>query len=143
MKKEEIELLIKDLRVRVPYRVKVCLDEKETCILMGINGGKVYLDVDTDSFCIESVKPYLRPMNSMTEEERSQYNIYIGYTEIHRQSICMDSDSQVNPNIGGYPYIFLASVSKYINWLLEHHFDYNGLIEKGLALEAPKGMYDD
>ena len=28
-----------------------------------------------------------------------------------------------------------------IDWLLENHFDYRGLIEKGLALEAPEGMY--
>ena len=28
-----------------------------------------------------------------------------------------------------------------IDWLNAHHFDYRGLIEKGLALEAPKGMY--
>ena len=28
-----------------------------------------------------------------------------------------------------------------IDWLNAHHFDYRGLIEKGLALEAPEGMY--
>jgi hypothetical protein len=27
------------------------------------------------------------------------------------------------------------------DWLNAHHFDYRGLIEKGLALEAPEGMY--
>ena len=30
---------------------------------------------------------------------------------------------------------------KVLDWLNEHHFDYRGLIEKGLALEAPKNMY--
>lgn len=139
---EDKKLLIKDLCARVPYRVNVCLNEIETCILMGIKGDKVYLDIDTESFYLESIKPYLRPMSSMTEDERSQYNIYIGHTEIHKQSVCLDSDSQVNPNIGGCPYVFLTLVPKYINWLLEHHFDYNGLIEKGLALAAPKGMYN-
>ena len=29
-----------------------------------------------------------------------------------------------------------------LDFLNSHHFDYRGLIEKGLALEAPKGMYD-
>ena len=29
----------------------------------------------------------------------------------------------------------------YIDWLNAHHFDFRGLIEKGLALEAPEGMY--
>ena len=28
------------------------------------------------------------------------------------------------------------------DWLNKHHFDYRGLIEKGLALKAPKGMYN-
>ena len=28
-----------------------------------------------------------------------------------------------------------------IDWLNAHHFDYRGLIEKGLALEMPKDMY--
>ena len=29
-----------------------------------------------------------------------------------------------------------------IDWFLEHHFDHRGLIEKGLAIEAPEGMYN-
>jgi hypothetical protein len=29
-----------------------------------------------------------------------------------------------------------------IDWLNSHHFDYRGLIEKGLALEAKEGMYN-
>lgn len=28
-----------------------------------------------------------------------------------------------------------------IDWLLARHFDFRGLIEKGLALEAPEDMY--
>ena len=28
------------------------------------------------------------------------------------------------------------------DWLNAHHFDYRGLIEKGLAIEAPEGMYN-
>jgi len=34
------------------------------------------------------------------------------------------------------------SIPKYIDWLNASHFDYRGLIEKGLALEAPEGMYE-
>jgi hypothetical protein len=142
MEKEDRELLIKDLCTRVPYRTRVCLYGKETCTLTGIHGDEVYVNFHLESFYVVSVKPYLRPMSSMTEDERSQYNIYIGHTERYKQSVCLDSDSQVNPNIGGYPCVFLTLVPRYINWLLEHHFDYNGLIEKGLALAAPKGMYN-
>ena len=34
------------------------------------------------------------------------------------------------------------TVNLYIDWLNTYHFDYHGLIEKGLALEAPEGMYN-
>ena len=30
-----------------------------------------------------------------------------------------------------------------VDWLNAHHFDYRGLIEKGLAIEAPEGMYKE
>lgn len=65
--------------------------------------------------------PFLRPMSSMTEEEKEEFD---EITLIHTPwGVQMDR------------------IPKLINWLNANHFDYNGLIEKGLALEAPKGMY--
>ena len=32
-------------------------------------------------------------------------------------------------------------IRKISDWLNAHHLDYRGLIEKGLALEAPEGIY--
>ena len=32
-------------------------------------------------------------------------------------------------------------ITAYFDFLNSHHFDYRGLIEKGLALEATEGMY--
>lgn len=124
MEQKDKELLIKDLCARVPYRVNVCLDEKETCILTGIDGNEVYLDVDTDSFCIESINPYLRSLSSMTEEEKVEYE------ELEKQCESLPT----------FAYI---SVSKCIlfDWLNKHHFDYRNLIMGGLAIEAPEGMY--
>lgn len=128
MTKEERQLLLVDLAARLPYKVKVCLYEKETCILMGIDGYEVYLDVDSDSFRIESIKPYLRPMSSMTEEEKIQLSQYA----------CIGED------LNGE---FIDEVQRkdcaaYIDWLNAHYFDYRNLIGKGLALEAPEGMYN-
>lgn len=59
------------------------------------------------------VKPYLRSMSSMTEKEK---NVYVN--------------------------TFLAMWDA-IDWLNAHHFDYRGLIEKGLAIEAPEDMYKE
>jgi hypothetical protein len=67
-------------------------------------------------------KPYLRPMSSMTEEDRQEY-------DSKRKHICDDYNR----------YCFDSIES--IDWLNAHHFDYRGLIEKGLAIEAPEDMY--
>ena len=121
MTKEERQLLLVDLAARLPYKVKVCLYEKETCILMGIDGYEVYLDVDSDSFRIESIKPYLRPMSSMTEEEVAEFET------ISEELLEHGTSEEIWDTV--------------IDWLNAHHFDHRHLIEKGLAIEAPEGMY--
>ena len=65
--------------------------------------------------------PYLRPMSSMTDEEYKEFKDTWEYLK-HQPDVCV------------------LSVASY-DWLNAHHFDYRGLIEKGLALEAPEGMY--
>lgn len=112
MIKEDKELLLRYLCMALPYKVKVCLYEQETCILLGIDGPDVYLDVDSDPFRIESIRPYLRPMSNMTEEEEEEYNI-----------LCNYNNNEQNATI-------------LIDWLLKKRFDYMGLIPKGLALEV-------
>jgi len=75
MRQKDKEILLKDLCMRIPYRTFVCLNpgaynKPETCILTGVHGEKVYLNVDSDPFRIDNIKPYLRSMSSMTEKER-------------------------------------------------------------------------
>ena len=119
MTQEDKNLLLKDLCARVPYRTFVCLNpgaynKPETCILTGVHGEKVHLNVDSDPFRVDHIKPYLRPMSSMTEDEAEEF--YLGITFTHN---CGED----------------------VDWLNAHHFDYRGLIDKGLALEAPEDMY--
>ncbi len=59
---------------------------------------------------VEFIKPILRPMSSMTKEERYVYHSYCNY----------------------YYGTYFDTV-KSIDWLNEKGFDYRGLIEKGLA----------
>ena len=78
---------------------------------------------------IENIKPYLRPMSSMTEEERTEFD-----TKFH---IC----TKLSEHYFAYAKPIIEIYQESIDWLNKHHFDYRGLIEKGLALEAPEGMY--
>ena len=78
---------------------------------------------------VEFIKPYLRPMSSMTEEEKVEIqDLYHKNT----QEVFKDPSE-----IRGYRFYDISVV----DWLNEHHFDYRGLIPMGLALEAPEDIY--
>ena len=142
MTQEERELLLRDLCARAQYNVKILVSKGKR---VKNNGKTKYYDlVDTvygvifyndeprivtpqnfsfldrngirnfGGWTVEEVKPYLRPMSSMTEEEEREFEETLQYTQYTLESY---------------------------DWLNAHHFDYRGLIEKGLALEATEGMY--
>lgn len=123
MKKEDKEILLKDLSARLPYGVKCQrFDDKIPYALLGIDGDVLHIDCpvydEGDGYVeIEYCKPYLRSLSSMTEEEKEKYNIIVDA-------------------------LFDTGISYLNDWLNSHHFDYRGLIPKGLALEATKDMYN-
>ena len=131
MKQEDKELLLKDLCARLPYEVFLKIGEYSDYTLQGIvhsNANKPLLvrcngsDFDCS---IEVVRPYLRSMSSMTEEEYEELKSISSYYSFA-------------------PYKYIGDWCpnyEMIDWLNSHHFDYRELIEKGLALEAPEGMY--
>lgn len=132
MKQEDKELLLKDLCARLPYRVIVYhpdYDEPETLDTVfspdAWDEGGIWCTID-DSWDsphkIKYCKPYLRPMSSMTEEEKKEYQ---SLCEIH---IDHDADDNVT-------YYYFDTIESF-DWLNEHHFDYRGLIEKDLAIEV-------
>lgn len=122
MSQEDKELLLKDLCARLPYRVKINVNgEEDTLLELGIDSGWVNASYD-----IDDVKPYLRSMSSMTEEEKNEY------FNIIKNSI----DFYNCPKSEDVCFLIIP-----IDWLNKHHFDYRGLIEKGLALKAPEDMY--
>ena len=127
MKQEDKELLLKDLCARLPYGVK--------CLVNFNDGTKDIMTLKTGlpnsfgkwdfynknySVCSDNFKACLRPMSSMTKEERNEYHSYCDY----------------------YYGTYFDTVGS-IDWLNAHHFDYRGLIEKGLAIEAPEEIYKD
>lgn len=137
MTQEEKRLLLKELSARLPYGVQVDYNgfskrlSNITCVHL-FNGSDTVQDVDagTDFFgdgedCLDIclIKPYLRPMSSMTAEENIEYQ--------KRVKVIQDIDRTLH----------WCQTAESIDWLNEHHFDYRELIEKGLALEAPENMY--
>ena len=125
MTQEEKSILLKDLCARLPYGVKgiITYDESNTIFTIeGIDNNVLHLS-DVEECYVEDFKPYLRPMSSMTEEEK-KYIISLKY----------------QPSAFEYMNIIICS-QEVIKWLNANHFDYRGLIEKGLALKAPEGMY--
>lgn len=130
MEQEDKKLLLRYLCMALPYKVKVCLYERETCILLGIDGCDMYLDVDSDPFRIESIKPYLRPMSSMTEEEKKEFDNFCVIDEFVWEG---------KTEIGYKNQAIIMSVA--INWLLKKHFDFMDLIPKGLAIEVTEENY--
>lgn len=116
---EKKELLLKDLSARLLYGV-ICTDNRHgdsRVFNIDIEDESVYY-TDFDEYgLIENCKPYLRPMSSMTKVEREEF------CKVYEQCI------------KGVP-------NNLVDFYNSHHFDYRGLIEKGLALEAPENMYE-
>ena len=129
MTQEDKELLLRDLCERLPYGVKAKVfvedilrydySSEEGGFINGIeniNNGLFVIQCREDSYVLsyDEFKPYLRPMSSMTDSEA------IGW---HKTTF-------------GQRWITEDNIERCIDWLNAHHFDFRGLIEKGLALDA-------
>ena len=122
MTKEDKELLLRDICPRLLCGVKVkvphlqddivftlCGIDKDIYIVTKDNGSKFYIPTIIDVF------PYLRPMYSMTNEERAE-----------RIGLLWEFEGNINEDV----------TYKYQDWLNAHHLDYRGLIPMGLAIEV-------
>ena len=139
------ELLIRYLSMALPYGLKVWykyysenITEKFATSIRLVDE-KIALSSkfnrEGDWYPIEEanellIKPYVRPMSSMTEEEKKEYR----KTQITKWIKSVDCTN------GGY--YEHRDTLKTFDWLNAHHFDFRNLIPMGLALEAPKGMYN-
>jgi hypothetical protein len=148
MTKEEKQLLLQDLCTRLPYGV-FCVgttyeldDDGERYIpvkvkdtLTEIHNYKLEtasVRLGLISSCkLETVKPYLRPMSSMTEEELYEIQEILGKgVEIRDVFITI-----VDSSIDTFSYLELQAV---FDWLNKNMFDYLGLLERGLAISVTK-----
>jgi len=124
MTQKDKQLLLRDLCARLPYGVKYCRDSWNYELDQEMSVVEVLEDIDKEGYInyhkvykVYDIKPYLRPMSSMTEEEKGEY-------------------------YNSYDWEYFEEGTSF-DWLNENHFDYRGLIKKGLALEAPDNMYKE
>lgn len=142
MRIEDKQLLLKDICARLPYHpyINVYNDSWEGFQPGEFDSNLYSQHIDAIVCDRIEIKPYLRPMSSMTEVELKELNEKYGniayffmqeppyYNGLQAQHSDIDS-------------IEISEFSEIYDWLNSHHFDFRGLIEKGLAIEAPAKMY--
>ena len=124
IKEKDKELLWCAICSKLPYGlyVKTTVSDKVGKMYLCHKNEFVMMQVEDDTLStivgIEHARPYLRSLDKMTKKEQKAYSKYAYYGNV------------------------LGDWSKSIMFLNKHFFDYNGLIKKGLALEAEEGMYN-
>ena len=114
MTQEDKKLLLQDLCGRIPYGVKmnhIADTENNPITLVGVAKTMITLESSAGygTSDIEDYIPYLFPISSMTEEQK---------VDMIKSSCGIGSDKNV------------------FDWFNKNHFDYRGLIPKGLAINA-------
>mgnify|MGYP003298045971 CR=1 FL=1 len=131
MKQEDKELLMRDLSARVPHGIKIKVNDKIE-ILQGINSldnvAEYYSFLSCD---IEEVKPYLFPLSSMNEEQKSYLHFNTKFSIDRFGDLVVKFDEDDN-----YLYTDIYDYLSIIDWFNKNHFDYRGLIEKDLAIDC-------
>ena len=128
MTQEEKELLLRDLCARLPYGFTVHRYSDNCDIAFGKN------ELDEFSHFLEysegeDFKPYLRPMSSMTEEEKTELDKAYDtlFENLESGMLGLNADAE--------------ATAFDVDFYNSHYLDYRGLIPD-LALEAPEGMYE-
>ena len=141
------QLLLKDLAARLPYGVKIELTwwvmGEGTCINTALEPDHIEQllnDKDGDT----EIKPYLRPMSSMTEEEAKELSILCDITDILSIKITDEYiDFEVDDGFSSIEtkiiwFNDIISSIEIFDWLNENHFDYRNLIQIGSAIAVTK-----
>ena len=123
MTREAKEILLKDLCARLPYGVKV-QSTFYNCDGTIWKYENEILTAGLLGYPITRYKPYLFPLSSMTEEQKKEYNLLRNFVPIYYYGFDIMVDKELYDNWES------------IDYLNAHHFDYRGLIENGLAIDA-------
>ena len=152
---EDKRLLIQDISARLPYAVKVEHSSGFIGVLLDMTVHPLYGDDDkgdeiVDYLCytqffgdedlidIKTFKPYLFPLTSMNEEQKGELS-KLTDGKITHEGLTYEEGGTLDEYEVLFSYSLMCNV---IGWLNKNHFDYRGLIEKGLAIDATgKNIY--
>ena len=134
MTQEDKEIILKDICSRLPYGVKVSVDNTTWCDFDGSTPKQITIDNSYRLLLgvkLGYVKPYLYPLSSMTEEQKDEYTYIVNY---------IDSNDTDNWKEGEF--IYVDQFTQLMHFYHINHLDYRGLIQQGLAIDATdKNIY--
>lgn len=144
MTQEDRQLLLQDLSARLFYGVKVLDNSHKNygmskLINIGVDGS-ILIDNEINDIqyypIIDEVKPYLRSLSDLTEEEKNEFDDLWEQEwgeALDSADIDYSEHSEYSENAER---LVIKASYKVIEWLCVHHIDYRGLIEKGLAIRV-------
>ena len=135
MTEEEKQLLLIDLCGRLPYKPHIYIKDGKVDADIVMNAAYIHDWMTLQSCQNMAIKPYLRPLSSMTEEEKNELRKLCDedlseYAKFIRDGHGLSHDG-----------LYMFYPLRQLNFINSHHFDFRGLIQNGLALEAPEDMY--
>ena len=154
MTENDKKLLLTDLSARMPYGVKLKVENDHIYGSITVIPHSL-LDLDCfdchtedfkyeQSYDLENIIPYLRPLSSMSKDEEENLRRNTG-AKLYSYNLFGKPSYKISfPSTDEWGHDETYDETDWIkvfNWLNEHHFDYNKLIEKGLAIEAIEGIY--
>ena len=136
MTPKDKELLLKDLCARLHYGVKIELTwwvmDEGTCMSTTLEPDHIE-QIQNDELGDVEIKSYLFPLSSMTDDQCFDFYCKfvendIDYNDFKKYYFDSCSWDKVLTTI--------SDCGDVIDWLNKNHFDYRGLIEKGLAIDT-------
>jgi hypothetical protein len=133
MTQEEKDLLLKDLCARLSYGVKcqysyiqyICIES----LIHITKNGICNLNGHIKDIC--DIKPYLFPLTEEILDKATEES-----NTLYKELISIDSDLYKENNKTNILLLHAQLKSSVIKYFHIHHIDYNGLIGKGLAIDA-------
>ena len=152
MTQEDKQLLLKDLSARWLYGTIISVTDgtiKYNAYIESVSYKNIQVSPVNDSnftaytfYKISEIKPYLRPMSSITEEEAKEIAILHDIKDILSVKVTNDyvevivDDGVCSTETRTIWFDEIISSIEIFDWFNAHHFDYRGLIPKGLAIEV-------